>query len=171
MTSTLELLQQTYGDFEQLDLAEVAEKYFDLKVSSLKKKIKLGEIPKFFCDAITNDKVSIKALAELLDSLQAFNTTEMTTTRSISPIAKLMLQSDLTDMFGGVLIPYKIVAEKIFHWKEGTAKSRLASGKVSEMGLVTVRTYESTQAPVFVLVNDLANYLLLKRKVLIMNHV
>ncbi len=58
--------------------------------------------------------------------------------------------------------------KEVFEWKEGTAKSRLSSGAVAEMGLVTLRVYESTQAPVFVLVSDLADFLLLKRRVLVM---
>jgi len=168
MSNTLKLLQQIHGDIESLPLCDVADKYFDLKVNTLKKKIKLGEIPQSFCKAIINDLVTIESLAKLLDNLQGVNSVETVDIRSISPIAKLMLQSGLADIFGSVLIPYKAVAEEVFEWKEGTAKSRLSSGAVAEMGLVTLRVYESTQAPVFVLVSDLADFLLLKRRVLVM---
>ncbi|MBD55966.1 pyocin activator PrtN family protein [uncultured Pseudoalteromonas sp.] len=79
--------------------------------------------------------------------------------------------SFLTLEFGKALIPYTEVAARYLGWKaEKTAKARIADGTVRKLGLVlTIPNPDSKNAPVFVNVSDLANFLMDKKDVIILD--
>tara|TARA_R110001583_G_scaffold126395_1_gene277939 strand:- start:1981 stop:2265 length:285 start_codon:yes stop_codon:yes gene_type:complete len=60
--------------------------------------------------------------------------------------------------FGTCFIPYEEVAKSIFGFEKHTALSRINS--ITSLGLKTVSFSSSRDAPIFVFVTDLADFLL-----------
>lgn len=76
-------------------------------------------------------------------------------------LAFQVLTMALFSQFGTALIPYTEVAKQLMNWKtEKTAKARL--NQLIQDGLVVVR-FKFGVATTFVLVHDLANFILANR--------
>lgn len=160
MNLMLQCLLQQHNNKTHLPLELVARCYFGLSKVTFKKKLKQGELSKILSDSIIEEHISISALAETFYSLRG----DALSTNDNDLHAIIMVKS-LVEYFGGALVPYKDVAEKLLNWNEGTAKARLKSGEVKKLGLSTIKTHQSPQSPVFVYVGDIMNFFLMRREV------
>lgn len=161
MSETKNLLLTQFKCQKELTLIQVADLLFNGNLSKLKQQIKSGELPKFFKDNIKNDTVPIDCVAHLIDHLRELHSASLPPTKPC--ISKTLLIASLGQEFGSAIIPFTTIADKYFGWKEKTAKAKLASGEVNELGLITFKMYNSTQAPAFVNVIDLVNFISARR--------
>lgn len=182
LSETFEFLMLEHKGQLHLSLDLVATKYFEMKVTTFKKHLKSGALPKKFVQSIEQSFVPTRILAYLIDTLREqaekkimSNRNENTNkpakeTKDIDPMGRWMLVSSLMQQYGTAVIPYPKVAADFLGWKaEKTAMAKYKDGTVAELELVTVQSDAGRKQPVFVTVQDLADFILKKRKVAIMN--
>ena len=72
--------------------------------------------------------------------------------------------------YGTAVIPYPQVAADFLNWKaEKTAIAKYNDGTVAKLKLVTIQSDGGRKQPIFVAVQDLADFLLQNRKLAISN--
>lgn len=165
MCKALMTLTENIVDKDKIPLNEIARVLFKCSINELKRKIKLGDIPKTIADSIQDDYIPKSALLNR-KKIKRLNSQQQILYNSVVRPDYLMY-GDLLHRFGTALVPYDKAAEYIFGWSKKTAITRLRSGEIKEMGLVTVRTYDSTHAPVFVLIQDIISFILANKSVVI----
>lgn len=165
MSKALQILENKNINKEQISIEEIAEIFYNLPTPTLKRKIKLGDMPKTLVDSIKNDYVPIYSFI-ILAKMQQRNLQQTKQSNSTLHPNYLMIGT-LLQHFGTALIPYEIAAAYLFGWSKKTANARLRSGEIKELGLVTIRTYESTHSPVFVFIQDIINFILVNKNVTI----
>jgi hypothetical protein len=160
----------------------VAEKYFEMSPPAFRKHLKSGALPKNFVSSIEQNLVPTRALANLFDNLKQQSDKNIMTSKTeytknstssfkdMNLMGRWMLASSLMHQYGTALIPYSIVAADFLGWKaEKTAMAKYNDGTVARLNLVTIQNNVGRKQPVFVAVQDLADFILQNRNVAILN--
>jgi hypothetical protein len=163
-----------------LDL--VASQYFEMSSSAFKKHLNLDVLSKIFVDSIECGLVPVRTLANLFDSLREKSEKDIMrgktgntqniiiTASSMDCMGRWMLASSLMQQYGTAIIPYAKVAADFFNWKaEKTAMAKYNDGTVAKLQLVTIQNNVGRKQPVFVAVQDLADFMLQNRNIAISN--
>ena len=146
-----------FEDFE-IPTDKFVSTYLRIAASGLKRRLKDKSLSKNLSVLLSEKTISIRVLAKFIDDLRKknMNNNENTALLNITIF-------DLIQRFGTVLIPYTDVAEMYLGWTKKTAMAKI--GLANEMGLNTIKFYESNKAPVFVFAQDLAEYFIKTRAV------
>jgi hypothetical protein len=191
LSETFEFLMLEHKGQLHLSLDLVATMYFKTGSSAFKKHLKSGALPKEFVQPIEHSFVPTRTLAHFLDTLRekakkkimsnknentiksindTNDTNDTSETKNIDPMGRWMLASSLMQQYGTAVIPYPKVAADFLGWKaEKTAIAKYNDGTVDKLQLVTIQNNAGRKQPIFVAVQDLADFILRNRNVAIMN--
>jgi len=182
LSETFEFLMLEHNSQFHISLDLVASQYFEMSSAAFRKHMKSEALPKDFVDSIEQNLVPTRSLANLFDNLKQQSeknimpsdtgNTQNTlhTASSLDCMGRWMLASSFMRQYGTALIPYTIVAADFLGWKaEKTAMAKYNDGTVAKLQLVTIQNNVGRKQPVFVAVQDLADFILQNRNVAILN--
>ena len=173
---------QEHNSQFHISLDLVASQYFEMSSAAFRKHLKSEALPKDFVDSIEQNLVPTRSLANLFDNLKqqsdknimssktenAQNATH--TANNMNPMGRWMIAASLMQQYGTALIPYTKVAADFLGWKaEKTAMAKYNDGTVARLNLVTIQNNVGRKQPVFVAVQDLADFMLQNRNVAILS--
>ncbi|AOW76887.1 hypothetical protein A3Q34_08485 [Colwellia sp. PAMC 20917] len=182
LSETFELLMLEHDGQFHIPLNYVATRYFKMESAAFKKHLNSGALPKDFTNSVELNVVPTRSLANLFEYLKKekeqiimCNRTKNSQksndmTNDLNPMGRWMLMSSLMQQYGTAIIPYTRIAADYLNWKsEKTAMAKYNDGTVTKLQLVTIQSNVGRKQPVFVAVQDLADFLLSNRNVAILN--
>lgn len=155
LTATAQLLVKQFDGYLNLNAQVVAKEYFGV---ALKTALSIAS----FRTLIQPDKsASLIKLANLIDS-------NLDTKPGIEMLlAQKMLRFRLATEHGTSVIPLSAIADKYLNMSHKSAEAKFKTGELKKMGLKGFQLNASREAPILVLVSDLAKFMLAPRKLTI----
>lgn len=153
LSATAQLLVEHFDGYMNLEADVIAKGLFGV---SLKTALTLLEFKKLIQ---ADNSVSLIELANLIDIHRNDQPGDKKMT------AQEMLELGLMAEHGKSLLPLEVVAEQYLKMNYKSALARFNTGELENLGLKGFRLNTSQKAPVFVLVSDLAEFILSRHRV------
>lgn len=155
LSSTAQLLVKQFDGYLNLDAGVVATKFFGVALKTAR------AIPEFRTLVNSQLTINVSDLANLIDTNRNINL------RDDDMNAQQILEFGLMTEHGTAVIPLEVVSDKYLNMSHKSAQAKFNTGELKRLGLNAFRLNTSQKAPILVLVTDLAEFVLTRRKITI----